>query len=107
MKCNGHYLRSFLKKLIVEVESNGDVVLDEIYEMYIYCLTSLKVVSFFKFFMIIGFFYQHWLIVEFPFLFCCQDDELTKGNARTLRRVSFLLPKGEYFFFSFPFFGMG
>nr|XP_016450426.1 PREDICTED: protein-lysine N-methyltransferase EEF2KMT-like isoform X2 [Nicotiana tabacum] len=63
VKCNGHYLKSFLKKLIVEVESNGDVVLDEIYEMYIYCLTSLK------------------------------DDELTKGNARTLRRVSFLLPK--------------
>lgn len=49
MKCNGHYLRSFLKKLIVEVESNGDVVLDEIYEMYIYCLTTLKVISFLKF----------------------------------------------------------
>ncbi|OIT29707.1 PREDICTED: uncharacterized protein LOC109210992 [Nicotiana attenuata] len=63
VKCNGHYLKSFLKKLIVEVESNGDVVLDEIYEMYIYCLTTLK------------------------------DDELTKGNTRTLRRVSFLHPK--------------
>lgn len=43
VKCNLPYLKRFLKKLIVEIESNGDVVLDELYEKYIYCLASVKV----------------------------------------------------------------
>ncbi|KAL3356089.1 hypothetical protein AABB24_016981 [Solanum stoloniferum] len=63
VKCNLPYLKRFLKKLIVEIESNGDVVLDELYEKYIYCLASVK------------------------------DDELAKGSTRMLRRFSFLFPK--------------
>ncbi|XP_060204100.1 uncharacterized protein LOC132632255 isoform X1 [Lycium barbarum] len=63
VKCNGPYLKRFLKKLIVEIESNGDVVLDELYEKYIFCLA------------------------------CVKDDELAKGNTRMLRRFSFLFPK--------------
>ncbi|XP_019186139.1 PREDICTED: protein-lysine N-methyltransferase EEF2KMT isoform X1 [Ipomoea nil] len=35
------YLRSFLKKLIVEIESSGEVVIDELYEKYVYYM-SLK-----------------------------------------------------------------
>ncbi|KAK4723705.1 hypothetical protein R3W88_026484 [Solanum pinnatisectum] len=62
VKCNLPYLKRFLKKLIVEIESNGDVVLDELYEKYIYCLASVK------------------------------DDELAKGSTRMLRRFSFLFP---------------
>lgn len=42
-KYHAPYLRSFLKKLIVEVESTGDVVLDELYEKYTSYMTSLKV----------------------------------------------------------------
>ncbi|KAK4344971.1 hypothetical protein RND71_035147 [Anisodus tanguticus] len=61
--CNGPYLKRFLKKLIVEIESNGEVVLDELYEKYISCLA------------------------------CVKDDELAKGNTRMLRRFSFLFPK--------------
>ncbi|PHT70033.1 hypothetical protein T459_25137 [Capsicum annuum] len=45
VKCNLPYLKRFLKKLIVEIESNGDVVLDELYEKYIFCLASVKVMS--------------------------------------------------------------
>uniref|UniRef100_A0A0V0I7Y8 Putative ovule protein n=1 Tax=Solanum chacoense TaxID=4108 RepID=A0A0V0I7Y8_SOLCH len=63
VKCNLPYLKRFLKKLIVEIESNGDVVLDELYEKYIYCLVYVK------------------------------DDELAKGSTRMLRRFSFLFPK--------------
>ncbi|CAN4125025.1 unnamed protein product [Withania somnifera] len=63
VECNLPYLKRFLKKLIVEIESNGDVVLDELYEKYIYCLASVK------------------------------DDDLAKGNTRMLRRFSFLFPK--------------
>ncbi|XP_047254013.1 uncharacterized protein LOC107845320 isoform X6 [Capsicum annuum] len=63
VKCNLPYLKRFLKKLIVEIESNGDVVLDELYEKYIFCLASVK------------------------------DDDLAKGNTRMLRRFSFLFPK--------------
>lgn len=37
------YLRNFLKKLIVEVESIHGEVLDEIYELYADIITSLKV----------------------------------------------------------------
>ncbi|MCD7471877.1 hypothetical protein HAX54_012651 [Datura stramonium] len=63
VKCNFPYLKRFLKKLIIEIESNGDVVLDELYEKYTYCLASVK------------------------------DDELAKGNTRMLRRFLFLFPK--------------
>ncbi|CAH9087163.1 unnamed protein product [Cuscuta europaea] len=35
------YLRSFLKKLIFEIESSGEVVIDELYEKYVY-QTSMK-----------------------------------------------------------------
>ncbi|CAH9073607.1 unnamed protein product [Cuscuta epithymum] len=35
------YLRSFLKKLIFEIESSGEVVIDELYEKYVY-QTSVK-----------------------------------------------------------------
>lgn len=63
VNCNLPYLKRFLKKLIFEIESNGDVVLDELYEKYIYCLASVK------------------------------DDELAKGSTRMLRRFSFLFPK--------------
>lgn len=37
------YVKNFLKKLIVEVESNHGDVLDELYEKYAYIMTSLKV----------------------------------------------------------------
>lgn len=37
------YLKNFLKKLIVEVESNHGEVLDEIYERYTEIITSFKV----------------------------------------------------------------
>ena len=41
----GHapYLKSFLKKLINENESNCSEVLDELYEQYAYLMTSMKV----------------------------------------------------------------
>lgn len=38
------YLKSFLKKIIVEVESQGFEVLDELYEQLAFFMTSLKVV---------------------------------------------------------------
>lgn len=42
---NGTYLKRFLKKLIAEIECNGDVVLEELYEEYAFLLTSLKVLE--------------------------------------------------------------
>lgn len=42
-KAYAPYLRNFLKKLIVEVESIHGEVLDEIYELYADIITSLKV----------------------------------------------------------------
>ncbi|KAL8159552.1 hypothetical protein V2J09_001089 [Rumex salicifolius] len=41
-KCQPLYLKNFLKKLIREVESAGDVVLDEFYEQYADYTTSIK-----------------------------------------------------------------
>lgn len=43
MKLQGPYLRRFLKKLILEIESEGEDVLDELYEHYAFYLTSLQV----------------------------------------------------------------
>ena len=37
------YIRSFLKKVILEIESAGDVVADELYEQFAFSMTSLKV----------------------------------------------------------------
>ncbi|GAB2287353.1 hypothetical protein Dimus_021732 [Dionaea muscipula] len=36
------YLRNFLKKVIAEVESSGDEVLEEIYEQFAYYMSSMK-----------------------------------------------------------------
>ncbi|XP_062145385.1 uncharacterized protein LOC133852634 [Alnus glutinosa] len=58
------YLKSFLKKLITEVELNHGVVLDELYEQYAYYMISLK------------------------------DDNLVKGNARVCKCISYLFPDG-------------
>ncbi|KAM7511749.1 hypothetical protein LguiB_010624 [Lonicera macranthoides] len=64
-KYHAPYLRSFLKKLIVEVESTGDVVLDELYEKYTSYMTSLK------------------------------DYDLANGKSRVLKWVSFLFVDGS------------
>ncbi|CAL5400612.1 unnamed protein product [Camellia sinensis] len=58
------YLKSFLKKLIVEVESQGLEVLDELYERFAFCMTSLK------------------------------DDYSAKANTRIVKCISFLFPDG-------------
>ncbi|KAI5658950.1 hypothetical protein M9H77_27743 [Catharanthus roseus] len=60
--CNGPYLKRFLKKLIAEIESKGDVVLEELYEHYVFYLTSLK------------------------------DEDVSKGSSRIVKRISFLFP---------------
>ncbi|KAF8018139.1 hypothetical protein BT93_H3129 [Corymbia citriodora subsp. variegata] len=44
-KCHAPYLKIFLKKLILEIESNRDDVLDELYELYSEFMISLKVGS--------------------------------------------------------------
>ncbi|KAL2514741.1 S-adenosyl-L-methionine-dependent methyltransferase superfamily protein [Forsythia ovata] len=62
VKWQGPYLKRFLKKLIVEIESSGGVVLDELYEQYAFYMTSL------------------------------QDDDVAKENSRVLKRISFLFP---------------
>lgn len=59
-KCQPLYLKNFLKKLIREVESAGDVVLDEFYELYAYYMESIK------------------------------DGTLIKGNSRMIKSISFL-----------------
>ncbi|XP_074326294.1 uncharacterized protein LOC141664270 isoform X2 [Apium graveolens] len=56
------YLKRFLKKLIVEVESTGAYVLDEFYEQYATFMISVK------------------------------DDDMAKGLSRILKWVSFLFP---------------
>lgn len=43
--CHGPYLKKVLKKLIAEIEADGGVVLDELYEHYAFMMTSLKVVE--------------------------------------------------------------
>ncbi|KAI3798586.1 hypothetical protein L1987_33863 [Smallanthus sonchifolius] len=58
----GHtpYITSFLKKVILEVESAGDAVIDELYEQLAFYMTSLK------------------------------GDDLAKGSSRVIREISFL-----------------
>ncbi|CDP17961.1 unnamed protein product [Coffea canephora] len=58
----GPYLKRVLKKLIGEIESDGGVVLDELYEHYAFIMTSLK------------------------------GDNFSGGNSRVLKRISFLFP---------------
>ncbi|KAF8394468.1 hypothetical protein HHK36_020676 [Tetracentron sinense] len=58
------YVKKFLKKVIVDVESNCDDVLDELYEQYANYMISLK------------------------------DDSLVKGNTRVRKSISFLFPEG-------------
>ncbi|KAJ0464444.1 putative lysine methyltransferase, S-adenosyl-L-methionine-dependent methyltransferase [Helianthus annuus] len=60
----GHtpYVTSFLKKVVLEVESAADVVIDELYEQLSFYMTSLK------------------------------EDDLAKGAPRIIREISFLYP---------------
>ncbi|KAI7729349.1 hypothetical protein M8C21_017430 [Ambrosia artemisiifolia] len=60
----GHtpYVTSFLKKVILEVESAGDVVIDELYEQLSIYMISLK------------------------------GDDVAKGASRVIREISFLYP---------------
>ncbi|KAL5768464.1 hypothetical protein ACOSP7_015010 [Xanthoceras sorbifolium] len=62
----GHapYLKSFLKKLINEVELNSGDVLDELYEQYAYFMIAIK------------------------------DGQSVKGNARICKYITFLFPEG-------------
>ncbi|XP_031276362.1 uncharacterized protein LOC116134851 isoform X1 [Pistacia vera] len=60
------YVKNFLKKLIVEVESNHGDVLDELYEQYAYIMTSLK------------------------------DDHLAEKNKRVCKYITFLFPDGTF-----------
>ncbi|KAK3031605.1 hypothetical protein RJ639_035611 [Escallonia herrerae] len=63
-KCHAPYVKNLLKKLIVEIESIGGEVLDELYEQYAHYMTSLK------------------------------ENDTTKGSAKSLKWVSFLFPDG-------------
>ncbi|KAJ0468977.1 putative lysine methyltransferase, S-adenosyl-L-methionine-dependent methyltransferase [Helianthus annuus] len=60
----GHtpYVTSFLKKVVLEVESAADVVIDELYKQLSFYMTSLK------------------------------GDDLAKGAPRVIREISFLYP---------------
>ncbi|KAI3456027.1 hypothetical protein Pfo_012690 [Paulownia fortunei] len=62
LKWQGPYLKRFLKKLILEIESSGGLVLDELYEQYASYMISL------------------------------QDDDANKRNSRVLKTISFLFP---------------
>ncbi|KAL7003038.1 hypothetical protein U1Q18_004196 [Sarracenia purpurea var. burkii] len=62
-KTHPPFLKSFLKKLIVEVESQGFEVLDKLYERLAFYMTSLK------------------------------DDDYAKSNSRVLKFISFLFPE--------------
>ncbi|KAL6953263.1 hypothetical protein U1Q18_043517, partial [Sarracenia purpurea var. burkii] len=64
-KTHPPFLKSFLKKLIVEVESQGFEVLDKLYERLAFYMTSLK------------------------------DDDYAKSNSRVLKFISFLFPEGR------------
>ncbi|KAI3747471.1 hypothetical protein L6452_09928 [Arctium lappa] len=61
-KGSAPYIRSFLKKVILEIESAGAVVADELYEQFAFNMTSLK------------------------------GDDLAKGDSRIIRKISFLYP---------------
>ncbi|KAL8460900.1 hypothetical protein ACS0TY_032414 [Phlomoides rotata] len=62
LKWHGHFLKRFLKKLILEIESRGGIVLDELYEFYASCVIPLR------------------------------DDNATAGNLRVLKTISYLFP---------------
>ncbi|KAK4440153.1 putative uncharacterized protein DDB [Sesamum alatum] len=62
LKWQGPYLKRFLKKLILEIESSGGLVLDELYEQYASYMISI------------------------------QNDDGNKGNFRVLKTISFLFP---------------
>lgn len=49
-KAHAPYIRSFLKKLILEIESDGAVVVDELYEELAFYMASLKVHTCYHFF---------------------------------------------------------
>ncbi|EYU33350.1 hypothetical protein ABFS82_13G085000 [Erythranthe guttata] len=66
VKWKGAYLKRFLKKFIMEIESSGGVVLDELYEQYASYMISL------------------------------QDDDASKANSRVLKTISFLFPNESY-----------
>ncbi|KAK9084033.1 hypothetical protein Scep_030504 [Stephania cephalantha] len=61
---SGVYVRNFLKKVIVDVESSGGEVLDELYERFAYYMTSL------------------------------QENGSDGGNLRVSKTISFLFPDG-------------
>ncbi|KAL5730325.1 hypothetical protein ACHQM5_003161 [Ranunculus cassubicifolius] len=56
------FIKNFLKKVILEVESSGDAVLDELYEQFAHYITSVK------------------------------DGILAKENTKVCKTVSFLIP---------------
>lgn len=60
----GHtpYIKSFLKKAILEIESAGDVVVDELYEQFLCYMNSLK------------------------------DGDLAKGDSSIIKKISFIYP---------------
>ncbi|XP_047315833.1 putative uncharacterized protein DDB_G0277003 [Impatiens glandulifera] len=66
LKSHGPYMKSFLKKLIAEVEVEGIDVLDELYEHLALYMTSIK------------------------------DVHLEKGDKRVLKQVSFIFPDDYY-----------
>ncbi|KAK6150044.1 hypothetical protein DH2020_017569 [Rehmannia glutinosa] len=72
LKWQGPYLRRFLKKLILEIESSGGLVLDELYEQYTSYMISLR------------------------------DYVASKGNSRVLKTISFLFPNESRGFESCP-----
>ncbi|XP_058076422.1 branched-chain-amino-acid aminotransferase-like protein 1 [Magnolia sinica] len=59
------YIKNFIKKVIVAVESSGHDLLDVFYEQYAYYMASFK------------------------------DDNLLKGNTRVYKSISFLFPDGH------------
>ncbi|KAH9754666.1 protein-lysine n-methyltransferase eef2kmt [Citrus sinensis] len=67
-KAYAPYLRNFLKKLIVEVESIHGEVLDEIYELYADIITSLK------------------------------DDQFVEKSMRVHKTITFLFPDGNNYY---------
>ncbi|GAY63918.1 hypothetical protein CUMW_229450 [Citrus unshiu] len=67
-KAYAPYLRNFVKKLIVEVESIHGEVLDEIYELYADIITSLK------------------------------DDQFVEKSMRVRKTITFLFPDGNNYY---------
>ncbi|XP_010255783.1 PREDICTED: protein-lysine N-methyltransferase EEF2KMT isoform X3 [Nelumbo nucifera] len=66
------YIKNFLKRVIVDVESNSDNALDELYEQYACYMTSLK------------------------------DDGSLKVNTKVCKTISFLFPDGSSELLSCP-----